>query len=296
MNKRYIYSGAFILIVILFFTLCTTVVTQGWTTVLMRFGNPVKVIAEPGLYLTLPYPFHQAKKIDARLTLLQPKPSEFLTADKKNLILENAVCYRINDPVLFMKTVRDKRGLEVRLTDLLSSHTGLLLSIKELSDIVNVDPEKIKFREINAELSSLMQRDGQPLGIQVEQVFIKRIMLPYENTIAVYDRMKAERDRIAQKYLAEGEELALKIKAEADKTARTSLATARKQATIIKGKAEAEAMKIYGNSYRENLEFYRYLRSLEAYEKIFGEKSVIILGEKSPILETLFSGGKNEKK
>jgi membrane protease subunit HflC len=296
MNKRYIYFGIFILIVILFFTLCTTVVTQGWTTVLMGFGKPVKVIAEPGLYLKLPYPFHQAIKIDARLTLLQPKPSEFLTADKKNLILENAVCYRITDPVLFMKTVRDKRGLEVRLTDLLSSHTGLLLGIKELSDIVNVDPEKIKFREINAELSSLMQRDGRPLGIRVEQVFITRIMLPYENTIAVYDRMRAERDRIAKKYLAEGEELALKIKAEADKTARTSLAAARKQATIIKGKAEAEAMKIYGNSYRKNLEFYRYLRSLEAYEKIFGEKSVIILGEKSPILETLFSGGKNEKK
>ncbi len=295
MNKKYIYFGVFILIVILFFTLCTTVVTQGWTTVLMKFGKPIKVITEPGLYFKLPYPFHQVKNIDARLTLLQPRPSEFLTADKKNLVLENAVCYRITDPVLFLKTVRDKRGLEVRLTDLLSSHTGLLLSVKELSDIVNVDSEKIKFREINAELSALMQRDGQPLGVLVAQVFIKRIMLPYENTIAVYNRMRAERDRIAKKYLAEGEERALKIKAEADKTSRTWLATARKQATIIKGKAEAEAMKIYGNSYRKNLEFYRYLRSLEAYEKIFGEKSVIILDEKSPVLKTFFSGGKNEK-
>lgn len=291
MNKKNIIFGVFILIVFLFFTLCTTVVTQGWTTVLMRFGKPIKVIAEPGLYFKLPYPFHQVKKIDARLTLLQPRPSEYLTADKKNLILENAVCYKITDPVLFMKTVRDKRGLVVRLTDLLSSHTGLLLGIKELSDIVNVDSEKIKFREINAELSALMQRDGQSLGVRVEQVFIKRVMLPYENTIAVYDRMRAERDRIAQKYLAEGEECALKIKAEADKTSRTCLATAQKQATIIKGKAEAEAMKIYGNSYRKNLEFYRYLRSLEAYEKIFGEKSVIILDEKSPILKILFSGG-----
>jgi membrane protease subunit HflC len=253
------------------------------------------VITEPGLYFRLPYPFHQPQRIDTRITLLQPKPSEYLTADKKNLILENAVCYRIDNPVLFMETVRDKRGLEVRLTDLLSSHTGLLLGTKELSDIVNVDPKKIKFREINAQLSSLMQRDGQPLGVEVEQVFIKRIMLPYENTIAVYNRMRAERNRIAQKYLAEGEELALKIKAEADKTARTSLATAQKQATIIKGKAEAEAMKIYGNSYRKNLEFYRFLRSLQAYEKIFSNKSVIVLSEKSPILKTLFSGGKNEK-
>ncbi len=274
--------------------LSTVVVTHGWMVVLMQFGKPVKVIKDPGLHFKFPYPVNRAQRIDARLTLLSPKPSEFLTADKKNLILESSICYKIIDPVLFMKTVRDKIGLEVRLTDLLSSHTGLLLSVKELSDIVNIDSDKMKFDKINDELSEWMQRDSYAMGIEVEQVFVKRIMLPYENTIAVYDRMRAERDRIAKKYLAEGEEEALKIRAEADRISREYLSEARKKASVIRGKADASAMNTYAESYNKDLSFYEFTRSLQAYEKIFNEKSIIVLDDKSPILKTMFSG--EEKK
>ena len=118
-------------------------------------------------------------------------------------------------------------------------------------------------------------------------------MLPYENTLAVYDRMRAERDRIAKKYIAEGEETAMKIRAEADKQSQTILAEAKKQAEIIRGRAEAEAMKTYGQAFTRNVKFYRFLRSLEAYENIFNEQTVIILDEESPILDVLFSGDKN---
>jgi len=296
MKKKHIYLMVFILVVILFYILCTTVVYQGRMSILMSFGKPVKVITNPGIYLKFPYPFNSVEKIDARLNMLQPSPSEFLTADKKNLILESAVCYRISDPVLFIKTVRNKKGLEMRITDLLASHTGLLLGVKELSDIINIDPNKIKFRDMNAELTKLIRIDGKDLGIYVSQVFIKRVMLPYENTLAVYKRMRAERDRIAKKYIAEGEEQALRIKAEADKESRTIIAKAKSKASIIKGKAEAEAMRIYGDSYKKNIGFYRYLRTLQAYEKMFGEKTMIVLDEKSAILKALFSGNKNEKK
>jgi len=296
MKKRYIYLMVFILVVILFYILCTTVVYQGRMSILMSFGKPVKIITNSGIYLKFPYPFNSVEKIDARLTMLQPSPSEFLTADKKNLILGSAVCYKISDPILFIKTVRNKKGLEMRITDLLASHTGLLLGVRELSDIINVDPNKIKFREMNAELTKLIQKDGKDFGIHVSQVFIKRVMLSYENTLAVYKRMRAERDRIAKKYIAEGEEQALKIKAEADKESRTILAKAKSQASIIKGKAEAEAMRIYGDSYQKNIGFYRYLRTLQAYEEMFGKKTMIVLDEKSAILKALFSGNKNEKK
>lgn len=292
MKRIYVYPILLIVFILLFYTLCTTVVLQGQMTVMMSFGKPVQVIKEPGIYLKFPYPFHRAMKIDGRLSMLQPKPAEFLTADKKNLILENSICYRIMDPILFMKTVRDQTGLEVRLSDLLSSHTGLLLGVKELSDIVNVDTTRIKFREMNEELTRLMRTDGEDLGVEVKSVFIKTIMLPAQNKLAVYDRMRAERDRIAKKYLAEGEEKALEIRAEADKTSRTLIAEAQKKAVLIRGEAEAEAMKIYGEAYKKNRDFYRFLRSLEAYEKMFNEKTVIILDEKSPILRTLYSGGK----
>ncbi len=288
MNKKYFFI-VLVFFVLLTSYLCTVIVEQGTTSVIMKFGKPVRVLSEPGLYFKLPYPLNRVEKIDARLILLSPKPSEFLTSDKKNLIIENAICYRITDPILYLKTVRGIKGLEIRLTDLLSSHTGLLLGVRELSDIVNTDISKIKFKEMNDKLTELIKKDSEDFGVSIEQVLIKRIMLPYENTIAVYNRMRAERDRIAKKYLAEGEESALKIKAEADKTARTEIANANKKSAIIMGKADAEAMKMYADAFKSNLEFYKFFRSLDVYKKIFGEKSIIVLDESSPILKTLFS-------
>ena len=280
-------------LVALFYATCTSVITQGESAVLLNFGKPIKVIREPGLYFRFPYPFNSLEIIDNRLLLLQPRPSEFLTADKKNLILENAICYRIIDPILFMKTVRDQSGLEIRLTDLLASHTGLLLGHYELSDLVNTDPQKIRYRDMNNRLSDLMRENGAEMGIEVVTVFIKRIMLPDANKYAVYNRMRAERNRIAKKYLAEGEESAQKIRSEADKTARIMIAEAQAKAAVIRGKAEAEAMQIYGTAYSQNLDFYNYIRSLEAYRNIFGKNSTIILDEKSPLLKNLFSGVKS---
>lgn len=274
----------------LFYATCTAVVTQGDIVVIMRFGKPVRMIAEPGLYLKLPAPIHRLHTFDGRLRMLEPRPSEFLTNDKKNVILDNAICYRIDDPIMFMQTVRDTQGLDVRLTDLLSSHTGLLLGVKELSDIVNTDPEKIAFQAMNAELTGLMRQEGRKLGIDVKQVFIKRVMLPDENMQAVYERMRAERSRIARKYLAEGEQTAQEIRSEADKTSREIVAEAGRQAAIIRGKAEAQAMKIYGETYQSNVKFYTYTRALEAYRTMFNDNTVIILDEDSPILDIFFSG------
>ena len=290
--KKYRYLIALAALVVISCLLCTTIVTEGQTSILMSFGKPVKVIDQPGIYLKLPNPIHRVQKIDRRLTMLEPRPAEFLTADKKNLILESAVCYKISDPITFMKTVRDIKGLEVRLTDLLSSHTGLLLGVKELSGIVNTDTSKIQFRQINEELTGLMTADGKALGVDVASVFIKRIMLPQQNKLAVYDRMRAERDRIAKKYLAEGEEKALEIRAEADRQSRTIIAEAQREASVIKGQADAEAMKIYGQAYHKNPEFYQFQRALEAYEKMFNQQTVIILDEDSPVLKELFSGGR----
>jgi len=165
-----------------------------------------------------------------------------------------------------------------------------LLGVRELSDLVNTDKEKIKFKEMNDELTSLLKKDSKSLGVEVLQVFIKSIMLPPENRVAVYSRMRAERDRIAKKYIAEGEEIALTIRAEADKESGNLISDSKRKADIIRGKADAKAMSIYNRSYRKNIPFYKFLRSLEAYEKIFDDKTVIILDENSKILKNLFSG------
>ncbi len=287
MNKKTISVSALALLVIIFVTTCTSIVYHGEIGVLLNFGKPVRIITRPGLVFRYPYPFHSMQILDARMTILEPKPSEFLTADKKNLILENSLCYKINDPILFMKTVRDKIGLEIRLTDLLSSHTGLLLGQFELSDLVNVDPQKIRYREINRQLTMLMQRDTDGLGIEIKEVFIRRIMLPEMNRYSVFQRMRAERDRIAKKYIAEGNEQGQKIRAEADKTSRVMIAEAESRALVIKGEAEAKAMKLYGDTYSKNPEFFQFYRSMEAYQKVFGDKSTLILDSDAPILKSL---------
>ncbi len=291
MKKVLISIIVFIAILAIFYSLFTATIRQDEIAVVLRFGKPVKVISEPGIYLKLIYPINNVVTFDARLKLLQPRPSEFLTQDKKNLILENCISYKITDPIQFMKTVRNQTGVEVRLTDLLSSHTGLLLGVRELSEIVNTDTTKLRFEQMNTELTKLLRQDSKDLGIDIQQVFIKRVMLPQQNVLAVYDRMRAERNRIAKKYLAEGEEEAQQIQAEARRLSRTLIAEAQKEAEIIMGQADAEAMEIYGAAYRKNPRFFRFLRSLEAYEQIFDENSVIVLDEDSPILRTLFSGG-----
>ncbi|MCG8336880.1 MAG: protease modulator HflC [Proteobacteria bacterium] len=288
-----IFIGFTVLLLICFS--CFSIISKGNIGVLLSFGKPVKVITEPGLYARFPYPFNSMYVLDDRLIMLEPRPAEFLTSDKKNLILENSLCYRIDDPILFMKTVRDQKGLEIRLTDLLSSHTGLLLSRFELSDLVNTDPERIKYDDINSQLTTLLKKDGKTLGVAIKEVFIKRIMLPEVNRFSVFQRMRAERDRIARKYIAEGEEAGQKIRAEADATSRMLIAEAESKALVIRGEAEAKAMKIYGEAYRKNPEFFNFLRSLEAYQKLLNEKSTIVLDDDSPILKPFFSGSGNEK-
>jgi membrane protease subunit HflC len=290
MKKKHIYITVLVCFLILISMTCTVIVNHGETAILMNFGRLVRVIEKPGIYPRFPYPINNVVRVGARQNILVPVPSEYLTADKKNLIMETAICYVICDPVSFIKTVRDKTGLEVRLTDLLYSHLGLLLGHIELSELVNVDREKVKFEKMNEDLTQLMKTESMDLGIDIRKVFIKRMMLPTDNRYAVFERMRAERNRIAKKYIAEGEEIAQQIRAEADRTSRILLAEAKKEATVIKGQAEAQAMKIYGESYQKNREFYSFIRSLEAYEEIFNEKTVVVLDEKSPILETFISG------
>ncbi len=148
----------------------------------------------------------QHEKRDARLIMLQPRPREFWTADKKNLRLENAICYRIVDPMLSMKTVRGKNGLEASLIDLLSSLTGLLLGHSELTDIVDTDPKRIESEKMNTELTELMTKDSKNRVIQVESVSIKRIKFPSENRFAVFHRMRAEPERAFPDYCCGSEE------------------------------------------------------------------------------------------
>lgn len=294
MNRQYLRNkklGAIVAALAVYLTFFT--VAENEFVLVTQFGRPVAQYKEAGLKFK--WPFQQTTRLDKRLHLYNPRPSEHLTRDKKNLLVENYICWQIEDPLLFLRTVGDRSGAEMRLHDIVWSRVSAMLGRTELSELVSAETEKVR-------VGFLMQTVTQECrqialdryGIQITAVDIKRINLPAQNRESVFARMRAERERIAKQYRAEGEEEARKIRAEADRQAEEILSTAYKGAEIIRGEGDAEATRIYGKAFSRDPEFYQMVRTLEAYRKILDEKTTAVLSSDSELLK-LLTEGKNGK-
>jgi membrane protease subunit HflC len=259
--------------------------------IVTHFGRPVRVVSQAGLNWKLPGPVQSVLRLDKRFQLYDPRPSEYLTGDKKNLVVDAYVCWRVVDPSRFYQTVRDKLGAEVRLNDLVSSELGAALGSYALSDLISVEEDGTRTAEIMERVTTNC-RDvaGQELGIDVSDVKLKRINFPEQNKQSVFDRMRAERARIAKQYRAEGQEEALKVRAEADTERAKILSEAYKEAEKTKGLADAEAIRIYAAAHGKDPEFYRFLRTLESYRAFLSDKTTVVLSSDSELLELLTSG------
>lgn len=223
--------------------------------------------------------------------MYNPRPSEFLTSDKKNLVIENYVVWKIRDPNRFVQTVGDATAAEMRLHDIIWSGLSAALGTHELESIVSASPEKVQTAQMLDNLTALTDRAAlEQYGINVVDVRIKRINLPEQNKQSVYARMRAERERIAKQYRAEGEEQALSIRAEADRQREEILSLAYKQAEKTKGEGDAESTRIYGQAYSRNPRLYKLLRTLEAYKKVLDDKTTAILSSDSELLKILTHG------
>ncbi len=259
--------------------------------IVTHFGRPVRVVSKAGINWKLPGPIQSVLRLDKRFQLYDPRPSEYLTADKKNLVVDTYVCWRVVDPSRFYETVRDRLGAEVRLSDLVSSEMGAALGRYALSDLISVEDQGTKTAEI-IELVTSNCRDaaGQELGIEIADVKLKRLNFPEQNKQSVFDRMRAERARIAKKYRAEGQEEAVKIRAEADTEKAKILSEAYREAEKTKGGADAEAIRIYAAAHGKDPEFYRFLRTLESYRGFLNDKTTVVLSSDSELLKLLTSG------
>src|SRR5450631_330101 len=238
-----------------------------------QFGSPVRVVTDAGLHFKLP--FQSVWRFDRRLRIYNPRPSEFLTQDKKNLLIENYVAWRIADPNKFVQSVGDASAAEMRLHDIIWS--GLSASIGNLQTTPMLDSLTDA-----ADRTALSQ-----YGIHIVDVRIKRLNLPEQNKQSVFARMRAERERIAMQYRAEGEQQALTIRADADRQKEEILSAAYKEAENIKGQGDAESTRIYGQAYSRNPNFYKLLRTLESYKKILDDKTTIVLNSDSDLLKIL---------
>ena len=272
-----------ILIVVILFlaNLSLFIVDETKQAIVLQFGKPIREIKESGLNWKVPF-IQNVVFFEDRLLTYDSAPTEIITKDKKTLIVDNYARWKIIDPLKFLQTVRDLNGAQVRLDDIIYSELRVDLGLYNMSEIVSEKREGIMKR-----VTEISNEKANTYGIQIVDVRIKRVDLPPENEKYIFDRMKAERERIAKQYRAEGEAESAKIIAETEREKTVILAEAYKSAQILKGEGEAESVKIYAESFNQDPEFYKFYRTLEAYRKTFKEKTTVLLSTDSEFLKYL---------
>ena len=257
------------------------IVDETKQAIVLQFGKPIRSIKAPGLSWKLPF-IQNVIFFEDRLLVYDAAPTEIITKDKKTLIVDNYARWRIIDPLKFLQTVRDLNGAQARLDDIVYSELRVDLGLFNMSEIVSEIRESIMER-----VTKISNEKANTYGIEIVDVRIKRIDLPPENEKYIFDRMKAERERIAKQYRAEGQEESAKIIAETEREKTVILAEAYKTAQTLKGEGEAESIRIYAESFNQDPEFYKFYRTLEAYRKTFKDKTTVLLSTDSEFLKYL---------
>ncbi len=272
-----------ILIVAILFlaNLSLFIVDETKQAIILQFGKPIRSIKEPGLNLKLPF-IQNVVFFEDRLLVYDAAPTEIITKDKKTLIVDNYARWKIIDPLKFLQTVRDLNGAQARLDDIIYSELRVDLGLFDMSEIVSEKREGIMKR-----VTEISNEKSNTYGIEIVDVRIKRVDLPPENEKFIFDRMRAERERIAKQYRAEGQEESAKIIAETEREKTVILAEAYKTAQTLKGEGEAESVRIYAESFNQDPEFYKFYRTLEAYKKTFKDKTTVLLSTDSEFLKYL---------
>ncbi len=259
--------------------------------VVTRFGNPVAIHTEPGLRFDLLKPIESITRIDARLLVLDLPPSEYLTEDKKNVVASAYALWKVDDPLQYLQRVYSRLGAESRISDILSSEIGAALGSVPFSALVSTDSTEIRLAEVVKSIHNKSRdRILRDYGVKLEEFRLKRLAFPSQNKESVFQRMRAERQRIARRYRSEGEEEATKVRAEADRESSEIIASARRQAQEIRGEGEAEAARIYADAVRKDPDFYRFLRTLESYEKLIDGNMTLVIPGDSELMKLLMKG------
>ena len=249
--------------------------------VILEFGRYVRTVNEPGLHFKVPFS-QQVSLYDKRVLTSDVQPGEYLTLDKKRLVADPVSRWRIDDPLQFFKTVANEPGALARLEPIILSELRDELAKYNFADIISSEREAITRR-----VSERVREKARDFGIEVVDVKIKRADLPAEVQVSVFNRMKAERQRIALLYRAEGDELAAKVRAEADKQATIISAEAYAESQGLRGEGDAQATATYAKAFEQDAEFYSFLRTLEAYQQFLSKQSTLVLSSDSEIFKYL---------
>tara|TARA_Y100000588_G_scaffold118551_2_gene129773 strand:+ start:2024 stop:2872 length:849 start_codon:yes stop_codon:yes gene_type:complete len=258
------------------------VVDEREQVVILQFGKPVRTISEPGLNMKVPFPIQEKIVFDNRLLEYDSPPEEILSKDKKTLIVDNYVRWKIVDPLQFLKTVQAIPTALSRMDDIVYSELRRELGTHDMVEIITDNREAIM--EVVTQASNEATMD---YGISVVDVRIRRVDLPTENEESIYARMDAERKRQANKFRSEGEEEAQKIRASTDKDKTIILADAYKEAERVRGEGDAKAVEVYADAYSADPKFYEFVRTLDAYKKVIDDKTTLVLPSNSRLFKLL---------
>jgi len=269
---------------------------EGEVAVVTRLGAPRAVLRDAGLHLKWPWPIERAHPLDGRARLFNSRFAETLTRDKKNVILRTFVIWSVGDPLTFLQSMGDLETAEDRLDGLVTNAKNAVLGGYDLSALVSTEPGAIKIEEVEARILADVEATArQSYGIRVLQVGLKQLGLPADNVPQIFDRMRAEREKVAARHKAEGEREAARIRSETDLQAAKLRADGRREAARIRGEAEAEAARVYREAHSLNPEFYAFWRRLESLRELFNERTSLVLRTDQAPFDLLKMGGMRDE-
>jgi len=266
-------------------------VDQRERAIVFQLGEVTEVITTPGLHFKWPF-IQNVRYFDARiLTLDTPDAERYITSEKKNLLVDTFVKWKINDARQYYISVGDEVQAQTRISQTVNATLREEVGKRTVHEVVSEDRD-----EIMKNVRDRANQDAKKIGVEIIDVRLKRVDLPQEVSESVYKRMDAERKSVANQLRSEGSSQAERIRAEADKEREVIIANAYKEAQRTKGEGDAKAAAAYAQAYGQNPEFYAFYRSLEAYRSSFKDRSdVLVLEPNSEFFKYLKGPGKGSK-
>jgi len=265
MNRSIILLG---ILAAAIFTASSTLFTVQETqqVLITQFGEPRRVIREPGLHWKVPF-IQSVISFDRRLLDFDAPGEEVILGDQRRLIVDSFTRYRITDPLRFFQTVgATEAGIRARLNSIVTSSLRRVLGNEPLLSVLSTDRARIM-----GEIRRQVNEEARQFGIAVEDVRIRRADLPGENTQAILSRMQSERERVAREARAEGAEVAQRVRAGAERERTVLIAEAQAQADILRGQGEQEAIRIFAEAFQRDPAFFQFWRTMQAYREAFTE-------------------------
>ena len=269
------FIAAIIAVVLVVLGTSIFTVDQRQYAIVFQLGEVREVISDPGLYFKWPM-IQNVRYFDKRiLTLDSSEPERFITSEKKNVLVDSFVKWKIVDPKLYyMSVAGDETRAKTRLSQTVNAGLREEFGKRTVSDVVSGERDQVM-----KQMRDKADLDARKIGVEIVDVRVKRVDLPTEVSESVYKRMEAERKRVANQLRSEGSAESEKIRADADKQREVIVAGAYREAQKIKGEGDAKAAATYAEAFNQNPEFYAFYRSLEAYRNSFKNKSDVIVVE-----------------